>query len=43
MSASRDTKSIGEQQTPQARARRRFLAGVLTGGLLRSLLAGGGG
>ena len=43
MHASRDTKSVGEQQTPQTRARRRCLAGVLTGGLLGSLLAGGGG
>jgi protein CpxP len=41
MSESNDTKSIGQQQTPPARSRRRFLAGALTGVLLGSLLAGG--
>jgi hypothetical protein len=32
MSVSNDTQSLGEQQTPQARARRRCLAGGLPGG-----------
>src|SRR5215510_1101258 len=41
MSESNDRQSVGEQQTPQPRSRRRFLAGVLTGGLLGSMLAGG--
>ena len=41
MSESNDRQSVDKQQTPQARSRRRFLAGVLTGGLLGSLLAGG--
>jgi protein CpxP len=41
MSESNDRQSVGEQQPPQPRSRRRFLAGVLTGGLLGSMLAGG--
>jgi periplasmic protein CpxP/Spy len=41
MSESNDRQSVDTQQTPQARSRRRFLAGVLTGGLLGSMLAGG--
>src|SRR5262249_22120157 len=41
MSESYDRQSVGEQQTPQPRSRRRFLAGVLTGGVLGSMLAGG--
>ena len=41
MSESKDRQAGGAQQTPQPRARRRFLAGILTGGLLGSLLAGG--
>ena len=41
MSESKDRQAVGEQQTPQPRSRRRFLAGILTGGLLGSLLAGG--
>ena len=41
MSTSNDTPSSGEQQRPQSRARRRFLMGVVTGGFLGSLLAGG--
>ena len=41
MSESNDRQAVGEQQTPQPRSRRRFLAGALTGGLLGSLLAGG--
>jgi periplasmic protein CpxP/Spy len=41
MSESKDSQAGGEQQTPQPRARRRFLAGILTGGVLGSLLAGG--
>ncbi len=36
-----DTGSAGAQQTAQPRARRRFLTGVVTGGFLGSLLAGG--
>jgi Spy/CpxP family protein refolding chaperone len=41
MSESNDRQSVDTQQTPKARSRRRFLAGVLTGGLLGSMLAGG--
>ena len=41
MSESNDRQSVGERQTPQARSRRRFLAGALTGVLLGSMLAGG--
>ena len=41
MSESNDRQSVDKQQTPQARSRRRFLVGVLTGGLLGSVLAGG--
>ena len=41
MSTPNDTQSSGEQQLPQSRARRRFLTGVVTGGFLGSLLAGG--
>ena len=41
MSGSNDRQSVGEQQTPQPRSRRRFLTGILTGGLLGSMLAGG--
>ena len=41
MSESNDRQSVDKQQTPRARSRRRFLAGVLTGGLLGSMLAGG--
>ena len=41
MSESNDRQSVGEQQTPQARSRRRFLTGALTGVLLGSMLAGG--
>lgn len=41
MSEPNDTKSVEKQQTPQTRVRRRFLAGVVAGGLLGSMLAGG--
>ena len=41
MSESNDRQSVGEQQTPQPKSRRRFLAGVLTGSLLGSMLTGG--
>jgi periplasmic protein CpxP/Spy len=41
MSEAKDRQAGGEQPTPQPRSRRRFLAGILTGGLLGSLLAGG--
>jgi len=41
MSESNDRQSVDKQQTPQARSRRRFLAGALTGVLLGSMLAGG--
>ena len=41
MSESNDRQSVGKQQTPQVRSRRRFLAGTLTGVLLGSMLAGG--
>jgi periplasmic protein CpxP/Spy len=41
MNESNARQSVDKQQTPQARSRRRFLAGVLTGGLLGSMLAGG--
>jgi Spy/CpxP family protein refolding chaperone len=41
MHESNDTRLAGEQQPPRARSRRRFLTGVVTGGLLGSLLAGG--
>ena len=41
MSAPDATSSAGVQQTAQPRARRRFLTGVVTGGFLGSLLAGG--
>ena len=41
MSESHDQKSTSEQQTPQPRSRRRFLTGLVTGGFLGSLLAGG--
>lgn len=41
MSASNDNTSASEPQTPRPRARRRFLAGLATGGFLGSLLAGG--
>jgi len=41
MSTSNDTQSSGEQQLSESRARRRFLTGAMTGGLLGSLLAGG--
>ncbi len=35
-----DTRSAGAQQTAQPRSRRRFLAGVVMGGFLGSLLVG---
>ena len=41
MSESNEAQVPGEPQLPQSRARRRFLTGVITGGLLGSLLAGG--
>lgn len=41
MSTSDDTGSVGAQQTTQSGSRRRFLTGVVTGGFLGSLLAGG--
>src|SRR2546428_10079447 len=41
MSTPNDTQSAGEQQRPQSKSRRRFLTGVVTGGFLGSLLAGG--
>lgn len=41
MSTFNDTKSSGVPQVSQARARRRFLTGMLTGGFIGSLLAGG--
>jgi len=41
MSESNDKQSVGEQQTPRSRSRRRFLTGMVTGGFLGSLLAGG--
>ena len=41
MSESNDTQSSGGQPIPQTKSRRRFLTGVMTGGLLGSLLAGG--
>src|SRR5438874_13138065 len=41
MSESNETQVSGEQQLPRSRARRRFLRGVVTGGFLGSLLAGG--
>ena len=37
MSESQDRQAVGEQQTPQPRARRRLLAGILTGGVLGEL------
>jgi protein CpxP len=36
-----NTRAAGAQQTAQPRSRRRFLMGVVTGGFLGSLLAGG--
>jgi len=36
-----DQRSVGSQQPAQRRSRRRFLMGVVTGGFLGSLLAGG--
>src|SRR5215467_7552000 len=41
MSESNETRVSGEQQLPQSKPRRRFLAGLVTGGFLGSLLAGG--
>jgi len=41
MSKINDTLSAGESQPPPSRSRRRFLTGIVTGGLLGSLLAGG--
>jgi periplasmic protein CpxP/Spy len=41
MSTLDDTRSAGVQQTARPRSRRRFLMGVVTGGFLGSLLAGG--
>src|SRR5947209_8649222 len=41
MSTPNDTQSAGEQPRPQSKSRRRFLTGVVTGGFLGSLLAGG--
>ncbi len=41
MSESNDTQSAGEQQRPPSKSRRRFLTGLVAGGFLGSLLAGG--
>lgn len=41
MSEAPDKQEVSAQQTPQSRPRRRFLTGVLTGGFLGSVLAGG--
>jgi len=41
MSTPDETRSAGAQQTAQPRSRRRFLTGVVMGGFLGSLLAGG--
>src|SRR5215471_15893748 len=41
MSTPNDTQPVGAPQQPPSKARRRFLTGLVTGGLLGSLLAGG--
>src|SRR5262252_10927488 len=41
MSESNETRVSGGEQLPQSKPRRRFLTGLVTGGFLGSLLAGG--